>query len=282
MCSAHVPRGDVSVSLNYYQAPADNSAPFNNTDPKDGMPHRNYSHVAQLTTVHDIRGRETEFTLDRDAFQVLQNVLPSRESAFKNDCSIKETYYPEMEKLLLDNVAGANLIFIFDHTVRRVGQDSARQPITRAHIDQTPRAVEKRIRRYYGESGEADTLLNRRYRLINVWRPLNAGPIESYPLSFASSRSVEDADIVPVEHRYSTGYTGETAAIRYNPQQEWYYLSGMAGHECLLLECFDSESLKPGSTIRGRAPHCAFADPRTRVGAEGRESIEVRALVFGP
>jgi hypothetical protein len=56
----------------------------------------------------------------------------------------------------------------------------------------------------------------------------------------------------------------------------------MTGSERLLLECFDSESLKPGSNIKGRVPHTAFEDPRTRAEAEGRESIEVRALVFGP
>ena len=31
----------------------------------------------------------------------------------------------------------------------------------------------------------------------------------------------------------------------------------------------------------GRVPHTAFVDPRTPEGAPGRESIEVRALVFG-
>lgn len=88
--------------------------------------------------------------------------------------------------------------------------------------------------------------------------------------------------MIPIEHRYPDGYTGETAAIQHNPEQEWYYLSGMTGGERILLECFDSESLKPGSKIGGRVPHSAFVDPRTREDAEGRESIEVRALVFGP
>lgn len=31
----------------------------------------------------------------------------------------------------------------------------------------------------------------------------------------------------------------------------------------------------------GRVPHTAFADPRTPSDVPGRESIEVRALVFG-
>jgi hypothetical protein len=56
----------------------------------------------------------------------------------------------------------------------------------------------------------------------------------------------------------------------------------MTGDERVLLECFDSDSLKDGSGVQGgRVPHSAFEDPRTREGAVGRESIEVRALVFG-
>ena len=48
----------------------------------------------------------------------------------------------------------------------------------------------------------------------------------------------------------------------------------MENNERLFLECFDSEK-------GGRVPHTAFVDPRTPEGARHRESIEVRALVFG-
>jgi hypothetical protein len=110
--------------------------------------------------------------------------------------------------------------------------------------------------------------------------------VEASPLAFARSATLRDSDVVAVEHRYPAsagGYVGQTAAIRYDEAQEWYYLSGMTGDERILLECFDSEALKEGSGVKGgRVPHTAFEDPRTRVGAEPRESIEVRALVFGP
>jgi hypothetical protein len=160
--------------------------------------------------------------------------------------------------------------------------------VARVHIDQTVSSAAQRVRRHASSSpSEAEALLaGTRYRIINVWRPLNARPVESFPLAFASSRTLRDDDIVPIEHRYvKTGYTGQTAAIRYHPGQEWYYLSGMTGDERILLECFDSEALKKegsSSVQGGRVPHSAFEDPRTREGAEGRESIEVRALVFGP
>jgi len=101
-------------------------------------------------------------------------------------------------------------------------------------------------------------------------------------LAFASSASLKDEDLIPVEHRYPDR-TGETAGIRFNEGQKWHYLSGMRNDERLFLECFDSESLKPSTQVQGgRVPHTAFVDPRTPENAVGRESIEVRALVFGP
>lgn len=279
--SSSVPRGDVTASLNYYAPPKDASTPFNYVEtPPPGQPQRNFSDSVQPTLIHDLRGAETTPTLDQDAFQILQNIPPSAETSFTDDASIKASYYPEVEALLLDSIPGSRKIHIFDHTIRRADPDAPRNPVHRVHIDQTAPSVEKRVRRYFPD--QADELLAGRYRIVNVWRPLNKGPVESFPLSFASSATLDDDDVVPIEHRYPDGYLGQTAAIRYNPRQKWYYLSGMTGSERILLECFDSESLKPGSKIGGRVPHTAFADPRTRDGAEGRESIEVRALVFGP
>jgi len=58
-------------------------------------------------------------------------------------------------------------------------------------------------------------------------------------------------------------------------QDRWFYKSGLTPDEVLLIKCFDSK-------LDGRArrvPHTAFHIPGTE-NNEGRESIEVRALVF--
>ena len=172
--------------------------------------------------------------------------------------------------MLLDNVPGAQRVFLFDHTVRRSDPNAKRAPVNRAHIDQTTKSAIARVHYHMGD--EAPELLKGRYRLINVWRPLN-GPVVSNPLAYADSRSVPDDDIVGVEHRYPNR-TGETAGVKYTEQGRWHYLSGMENDERILLQCFDS---KDGA----RTPHSAFVDPRTRPEWPGRESIEVRALVFG-
>jgi len=108
-------------------------------------------------------------------------------------------------------------------------------------------------------------------RIINVWRPIN-GPVQASPLAFADSMTVSDEALVAVEHRY-VERTGETISVQHMDEQ-WYYWSGIDNHERILLECFDSEK-------GGRVPHTAFVDPRSPAGGRQRESIEVRALVFG-
>jgi len=278
--STFVPRGDTEVTLNYFRPPEDGSAPFNYVeDPPAGQPKRNFGDFDVQATIHDIRGKESNYTLDKDAFAVVSNLSDSAEKDFLSDESIKANYYPEVEKLILDNVPGSNRVFLFDNTIRRSNPNAPRAPVTRVHIDQTAKSAKARVYQHLPE--EAEKLLQRRYRIINIWRPLN-GPVQASPLGFASSSTLKDEDLIPIEHRYPDR-NGETAGIRYNPEQKWHYLSGMRNDERLFLECFDSESLKEGSKIQGgRVPHTAFVDPRTPAGARGRESIEVRALVFGP
>lgn len=278
--SSYIPRGDTVVTLNYFRPPEDGSVPFNFVEkPPAGQPQRNFGDFNVQAPITDIRGRESEYTLDKDAFEVVSGVPPSAEKEFVDDESIKKNYYPEVEKLILDQVPGSNKVFLFDHTIRRSNPNAPRNPVTRVHIDQTVKSATQRVHHHLPE--EAEKLLAGRYRIINIWRPLN-GPVQATPLGFASSSTLKDEDVIPVEHRYPDR-TGETAGIRYNEGQKWHYLSGMKNDERLFLECFDSESLKPGTKVQGgRVPHTAFTDPRTPEGAVQRDSIEVRALVFGP
>ncbi|KAK4949000.1 hypothetical protein LTR10_012373 [Elasticomyces elasticus] len=265
-----IPRGSTKASLTFYSAPPDGAAPFNYVEPQpEGHPQRNFGEFNQEVTIQDVRGREADFDMNINGFSVIQGVS-SEEKDFTDDEHIKQIYYPEVEKVLLENAPGANRIFLFDHTVRRSDPGAKRAPVTRAHIDQTTKSATARVHLHMKE--EADELLKGRVRLINVWRPLN-GPVVASPLAYADSRSVPDSDIIGVEHRYPDR-TGETASVKFTEQGRWHYLSGMKNDERILLQCYDS---KDGA----RTPHTAFTDPRTQPGWPGRESIEVRALVFG-
>jgi hypothetical protein len=272
--SSYIPRGAVRTKLNFFRDPESGERPYNYVEKQpEGEPQRNFGENVVEVQMNDIRGTESAYHLDKDAFQAFTSV-PSRmeDKDFDDDEKIAKIYYPEVEKLLLDSVPGAHKVTIFDHTVRRSNPDAPRAPVTRVHVDQTARSTEMRVKLHNPE--EAEELLKGRYRIINVWRPIN-GTVQAHPLGFASADSVDDNDLVPVEHRYPHR-TGETAAVRFNENQRFYYWSGMDNDERLFLKCYDSQE-----GVGQRVPHTAFVDPRTPEGAKGRESIEVRALVYG-
>jgi hypothetical protein len=266
--------GPVDSKITFFQDPADGATPYNFVyDPPAGVPQRNYEEETLPVTINDIRNSAESISLDTNGFAVHSNVASSMKyNDWDSDDTIKAKYYPEVEQTLLSKIPGANKIIFFDHTIRRTRPDSKREPVTRAHIDQTAKSARERVVLHADSEEEANKLLNGRYRLVNVWRPIQTTPIRAFPLAMADSRTVEDADLVPVEHRYPER-TGETAGVRYNKGQKWYYFSEMEGTDRIFLQCFDSE----GS--HARVAHTAFADPRSPQG-EGRESIEVRALVF--
>ena len=270
--ASFIPRGPVSANLHFYKAPEDGSKPWNYVEqPPEGSPQRNFTAEEVEVKLNDIRDHEQDFWLDKDAFQAIKGVS-SEEKDFTDDEHIKKVYYPEVEKVLLDNVPGAHKVTLFDHTIRRSNPDAPRAPVTRVHVDQTARSTEWRVKLHNPD--EAEDLLKGRYRIINVWRPLN-GPVQASPLGFASAETTRDEDLVPVEHRYPHR-TGETAAVQHHADQKFFYWSGMTNDERLFLKCFDSQE-----SVGRRVPHTAFVDSRTPEGARGRESIEVRALVYG-
>ncbi|KAL4897288.1 putative methyltransferase [Aspergillus ambiguus] len=273
-----IPSGPVEASLTFYSPPADNAPPYNYVEsPPPGLPQRNYGEHTTSVPLQDIRADPTAYTLDKDAFAVLSHIPTATTPAtFSDDAAVRTTYYPEVEALLLDTLH-ARRVVIFDHTIRRQNPSADRQPVHRAHVDQTARAAADRVRLHAGSPAEAQRVFDsgERYRIVNVWRPL-VPVVESSPLAFASARSVDPAaDLVPVQHRYPHR-TGETMAVRYNPAQRWMYLSAMRDHERLLLKCSDT-----ADGVGKSVPHTAFWHPRTPEGAAPRESIEVRALVFG-
>lgn len=266
----------VRAELVFYKAPADNTNPFNYVEtPPTGMPVRNYSSDLRNVTISDIRGQEDRFALDRDAFQTVAGIESSTTyDTFNSDDDIKRVYYPEVEELLLERIPGAHTIIIFDHTIRRANPEAARQPVNQAHADQTKRSAELRVHRHGKDTEYADRLLRGRYRIINVWRPIN-GVVESSPLAFASATTTDESDFVTIEHRYPT-FNGEIMGVKYNPKTEWKYCHGVDDDERILLKCFDNRE-----GVATRVAHTAFVDPNTPSNAKSRESIEVRAMVFG-
>ncbi|KAF2802124.1 uncharacterized protein BDZ99DRAFT_402248 [Mytilinidion resinicola] len=265
----------VQTTLHYYKDPGDGSAPAPSYVGRIETFERPSEDLD--VTITDVRGSEDKYTLDGNGFQIYPHV--SAEKDFVDDDKLKAEYYPETEQLLKD-ATGASRVFIFDHTIRRPPPPGApanalRGPVNRVHIDQSYTAAASRVP--YHLPDEAAELAQKRFQIINVWRPIKT--IHRDPLAVADAHSVEEKDLVGAALIYPTR-NGETFAVKPNPGHRWYYKSELGPQEVILIKCFDSWGEKGGEKegIARRVPHTAFEIPGQE--GEGRESIEVRALVF--
>jgi hypothetical protein len=123
---------------------------------------------------------------------------------------------------------------------------------------------------------EAEELLEHRYAIINLWRPIR-GPLLDSPLALCDAQSLEEKNLIASDLKYPDR-TGETYSITYNSNQRYYYLPKMQPDEAVLIRCFDSALYGPHRF----SAHIGFDDPETPADAPPRESIEVRTLVFFP
>jgi hypothetical protein len=256
--------------------------------------------------VENIRGQEQNFSVDTSGFAVYKS--PAKEKSFTDEETVRNGYYQEVEQLLREKLPGVKKVVIFDHTIRRRDKSSPRQPVQQVHVDQTPGAAEVRVRRHL-PAAEAEELLKGRYQLINVWRPIQ-NPASDFPLAVIDWRSTAPTDFVKVDLLYpkrqtdhddddrgkevlpdptsatsTAGYEikGETFGVRPNENHKFFYLKDMTTDEAMFIKCFDSKGDSLPGGVKGIArctPHTAFFDPNTPSDAPGRQSIEVRCLVF--
>jgi hypothetical protein len=220
--------------------------------------------------IEDARGRETEFSLDQNGFQLLK--VPTQVKDFYSPEEVKSVYYPEVERLLKEKL-GASRVFIFDHTVRNAGLADGRTPSRQVHNDHTVNSAPRRVRDHLGE--EASELLKHRFGVVNVWRPIR-GPVLDSPLALCDARTFSNDDLIASDLVYSH-VRGETSRVEFQQNHRWYYFSEQQRDEVLLIRVHDSAD-------DGRARlsfHTSFENPLA-AGAPPRESIEVRTLVFFP
>jgi len=222
--------------------------------------------------IHD--GRRGSFSLDRNGFAFVPHA--TRVVDFLDEKQLKAVYYPEVEALI-SRVSGAKRVVVFDHTLRS-GDEAEREarllrePVLSAHNDYTEWSGPNRVRELLPD--EAETLLQRRFAIIQAWRAINQ-PIQSNPLAIADAGSVAPQDLLIAERRYPHRI-GQTYRLKYNAAHRWYYFPQMRRDEALVFKVYDSAQ-------DGRArftPHTSFDDPSTPAGAPPRQSIEARALAF--
>jgi hypothetical protein len=269
-------------------------------------PGKSYTLKDYQKDVTSLRGHESEYSTDNNGFAVYNS--PATEKAFRDETAIRNSYYPEVEAMLKERLPGkVKKVVIFDHTIRRRDKNAPRQPVQQVHVDQTPGAAAARVRRHL-PAEEAEELLKGRYSIINVWRPIE-NPASDFPLAVIDWRSTVPSDFIAVDLLYpertdnddddrgkevlpdektlwsTEGYEakGETFAVAPSERHKFFYQKDMTPEEVMLLKCFDSAGEGESLGMKGlavRTPHTAFVDPNTPESAPGRQSIEVRCLVF--
>jgi hypothetical protein len=266
------PASVVSAQLNYLVPMAERPVNYN-YEPPPGVPWRTGQYVPQTVPIVDGRTGGEPFSLDQQGFQLLRHDSAVRD--FYDAEEVKQRYHAEVEELV-KQATGATRVVVFDTTVRSALVEqpggAVREPARRLHNDYTEKSGPQRVRDLLPD--EADTLLKRRFAMINVWRPI-VGPVLDTPLALCDARTIDPGDFVATDLKYPNR-TGEIYSVTFNPRQRWYYFPRMQRDEAVLIKCYDSAK-------DGRArftAHGAFDDPTTPADAPPRESIEARTLAF--
>jgi len=226
-------------------------------------------------TIYNVRPVAARLSLDSEGLALVTHNSAVRD--FYDEDELRRVYYPEAERLVAE-MTGATRVLVFDHTVRRRvwgGIDRSagtpRQPVTVVHNDYTIDSGPQRVRDLMGD--EAGELLNHRFEIVNVWRPIR-GPLRDAPLAVCDATTVAFTDFVASDLVYRDR-TGEIYRVKYNPAHRWFYAPEMQADEALLIKCYDSATDKAQFTA-----HSAFEDPTAPADVLPRESIELRTLVF--
>ncbi|KAH6714498.1 hypothetical protein BKA61DRAFT_655958 [Leptodontidium sp. MPI-SDFR-AT-0119] len=233
--------------------------------------------------LEDIRGREGDFTLDKNSVCWLN--YPSQiDITTEEDMMIP---YAKEVNSLIRKIFNTEHVICYDLRWRRNATFTDEEafsnsravpspPVRTVHIDHTPEGGWNRIRRHLSpDEIQKFCSGNYRARIVNVWRPLFR-PIEENPIAFCDPTTVERKDMLAVD-RVTPISLIEIFQLKFNPAQKWYWLSNQKPDEVSVFIQFDSH---PPSSGLNFIPHVTFSDPNTPAGAKPRESIETRSIVF--
>jgi hypothetical protein len=241
--------------------------------PPPGTPVRSGAYAKFTIPIHSARAIMSELSLDRQGFAVTHH--NTAVANFFDAEEVRRVYYPEVERLVRE-FTGAVKVHVFDHNVRsrpmaKRRENGAQEPIKVAHNDYTLKSGPQRVRDLLPD--QADTLLQHRFAVINVWRPIR-GPVQESPLAVCDAQTMVQDDFVKHVLKYRDR-DGEVYSVAFNPKHRWYYIPNQQREEVLLLKCYDSDGRRARFTA-----HSAFEDPTSPSDAAPRESVEVRTLVF--
>jgi hypothetical protein len=235
--------------------------------------------------VSDARSLKPSATLDSHGFTMAH--APSAVTDFWNETQLRDTYYAESARLLME-LTGARQALVFDHTLRRRAAhrpqldgmggsfSTVREPVGRVHLDFTPRSGPVRIRQVLGLPPDEPMELQR-YVIYGMWRCINDAPLEDAPLALADCRTVNSKDLVPNKLIYPDR-TGETYAITRDASHRWFYYPRQTRDEVIVFRHFSGSDVL--HNVNTSVPHSAIENPQACENPPPRQSIELRVLAL--
>jgi hypothetical protein len=243
-----------------------------------------YESIDVGNVLEDIRGREGDFTLDRDSFCYMTH--RTAVNLYSEDLKVIYPYAHEVNDLLQEIFKTIH-VFCYDVRFRfnrelsdeEVMSTSRRTPapvVSGVHCDHTPSGGWARIQRHLSSEEYAHFANGQwRARIINVWRPVQ-GPAVDCPLGLLHPGSVQEGDRLSSDHASKFGAV-EVFQFKFNQAHRWYYLKDQKVDEIAVFVAFDSHP--PNGKIN-YAPHAAMTLPFVAPGTPPRQSVETRTIVF--
>ncbi|KAK5727134.1 hypothetical protein LTR15_003026 [Elasticomyces elasticus] len=163
------------------------------------------AHVPMPTTILDIRGHESDFSLDKQGFQFANHGTEVKGEQFEDEEIVKSIYYQECAELVMEKT-GASRVVPISYIVRRQNWDAVEEmekgmgdlertiaPVNAryVHVDQSPAGARNRMNDFM--KGEAAQLSQSRWAIINVWRPVEA--IKRDALAMCDARSLPESQV---------------------------------------------------------------------------------------
>jgi hypothetical protein len=201
------------------------------------------------------------------------------------------TYFPEIEAIIRDRLFLGRRVEVqqdFKPNLRGHGTGAPQYGLAvHADVPVTPELYAQNVAASGSLEAGSEWLANYRrddvagFIGIDFWRPINMRqPLRHMPLAICAPGSVEAGDILPISATYIVNARMTNhLALRFNPQQRWYFYPGMTGDEVLAFKMVefwkDDPSAHPQCVF-----HSAFADPGAPAGAERRQSCEHRVGVL--
>ena len=273
-------------TVRFHAGTTDNKPPTLDFTP--GHQHETNIKPSEEITVEitDIRHYDPRTTLDVEGCEWVYSPTTLREADLLEDDKdkvkhrVESAYFEECAKLVQQHTKASRAV-AYNWRHRRlatnfvpgsaVGYSS--KPLATFHMDNDMVTAEMNLRRTLGDT-EAERWLQKRWAIINVWRPVGDTVLQ-WPLALLDSHGIkagENTESIFTKNNYKSHFS----ALKYSPDFKFYYVDKLTTDEALLFVDYDS---KKSSRLSGLA-HGAFQDHRSPDNAPLRRSIEVRVLVL--